>query len=397
MIGIGHPSPVAGRLARCATGLSLMLAAGLPAAARAQSPTWQYGAVLDLSLASRPLALGARSRGPQLGHSDLSASGPITPWLRAQLTATVATHEHEGRREFERGIEEAWVETTRLPGGLQLRAGRFASQIGYLNAQHPHADDFSERPLLYRAFYGGHWNDDGLRLNWTAPTPWYLMLGIEALRGRRLVEEALEPARSLGVVTATLKLGADIGWSQSWQLGLSHVHNRREALAEDGHGHGAETGHAHDPAHDHAHGARYSGRRTWMIDGTWKWAPGGNNRQQQLRLGFEAARISGVNRFAAARDRHEANALWAVWRFHPTWETGARADWLRVRQPHGEHFHWGLLRETSLMLAWKPTHQQSLRLQLTQQRDAVGIDGAARRAVQLQYVLAFGAHGAHAY
>jgi hypothetical protein len=65
--------------------------------------------------------------------------------------------------------------------------------------------------------------------------------------------------------------------------------------------------------------------------------------------------------------------------------------------PHGDHFHTGLLREHSLMLAWKPSHMQSLRLQYTTQRDAVEFDDAAKRSVQLQYVLAFGAHGAHAY
>ena len=39
-------------------------------------------------------------------------------------------------------IEEAWLETRTLPLGLTARVGRFASQIGYLNQQHPHADDF---------------------------------------------------------------------------------------------------------------------------------------------------------------------------------------------------------------------------------------------------------------
>jgi len=387
-----------------ACGLVLSFGLGLAAPAAAQGTGWQFGAVLDITHSTRELALGSRSQGLQLGHSDLSASGPLGPWLRAQVVATVATHEHDGERELERGIEEAWIETTRLPGGLQLRGGRFASQIGYLNQQHPHADDFAERPLLYRAFFGGHWNDDGLRLNWTAPTPFYLMVGVEALRGQRLVEEVAEPVRYPGITTAVIKVGADIGRSQSWQLGLSHIHNRREALVEDHDEHGHEEEdhehegeHAGEHDHDHAHGAQFSGRRTWMIDGTWKWSPGGNNRAQQLRVGFEAARITGLNRYASSDDRQEANALWAVWRFNPAWEVGARADWLRVRVPHGEHFHWGLLRERSLMVAWKPSHMQSLRLQLTQQRDAVEFEEAVKRSVQLQYVLAFGAHGAHAF
>jgi hypothetical protein len=354
---------------------------------------WEFGAVLDVATTSRPLALGARDQGLQLGHSDLTAHGPVGSQLRAQLGATFATHGGK----LERSLEEAWLETTALPGGLQLRAGRFASQIGYLNQQHPHADDFVERPLLYRAFFGGHWNDDGLRLNWTAPTPFYLMVGVEAFAGKRLVQEIANQKSTPGVATAVVKLGADLNRSNSWQAGVSYIHNRREAALEEEHDdHDAQDGGAHDHAHHH-HGAQFSGRKTWMVDATWKWSPDGNNRGQQLRLTFEAARISGLNRHAKARDRQESNAMAAVWRFNPSWEVGARADWLRVRVPHGDHFHGGLLREQTLMLAWKPSHMQSMRLQYSAQRDAVEFENPAKRSVQLQYVLAFGAHGAHSF
>ncbi len=355
---------------------------------------WQFGAVLDLAHTTRTLALGSRDQGLQLGHSDLTASGPLGTLFKAQLTATFETHDGK----LERGIEEAWIETTRLPAGLQARAGRFASQIGYLNPQHPHADDFVERPLLYRGFFGGHWNDDGLRLNWTAPTPFYLMFGAEAFRGKRLVEGVASPARTPGVATLVVKTGADLNRSHSWQLGLAHIRSRREAAVEEHEEgeEGEEGAGGHDHEHHH-HGAQFTGRKTWMVDFTWKWAPGGNNRDQQVRAGFEAARITGLNRFATARDKHEANAITLVWRFRSDWEVGARADWLRVRMPHEDHFDNGLLRERALMLAWKPSHMQSLRLQYTAQRDAVGFENPAKRSVQLQYVLAFGAHGAHAY
>lgn len=369
--------------------LTLMAAPGVAFAQT--SADWQFGAVIDTTHTTRALALGARDKGLQLGHSDVTASGPVGSLFKAHVGAMFETHEGK----LEQSIEEAWVETTRLPAGLQARAGRFASQIGYLNQQHSHADDFVERPLLYRGFFGGHWNDDGLRLNWTAPTPFYLMLGAEAFRGKRLVEETANSPRNPGIATLAAKTGADLNRDHSWQLGLSHIHSRREAATEE-HGHGeSDEGHTHE--HDHAHGAQFSGRKTWMIDATWKWAPGGNNREQQVRLGFEAARITGLNRLAASSDKHEANAITAVWRFRPEWEVGARVDWLRARMPHEDHFDSVLLRERALMVAWKPSHMQSLRLQVTTQRDAVGFEKPAKRSVQLQYVLAFGAHGAHAY
>lgn len=391
------------RIRRNGVGAAAVLWCALSAQAQAQEPTasaagpkstkgWEFGAVVDLGHTTRPLALGQREQGLALGHSDAVARGPLGRHFSAQVG--IAAHRHDGRTEAE--LEEAWVQTRSLPAGLQARAGRFGSQIGRLNEQHPHADDFVERPLLYRAFLGGHWFDDGLRLNWTAPTPFYLALGAEAFRGRRLVEEAAHDAGDLGATTLTAKLGADIGTEHSWQLGLSHLRNRREAAVEDEAGH-AEAGHDHGHGHSHAHGAAFSGRRVDMADFTWKWAPGGNNRRQQLRVDVEWARVSGLNRHAHSSDRHEAGSLAAVWRFAPSWEAGARTDWLRVRVPHGDHFHAGRLREQAAMLAWKPSHLQSLRLQFTRQRDAQGIEAPARRSVQLQYILSFGAHGAHSY
>jgi hypothetical protein len=357
----------------------------IPATVHAQSGAagWQVGAALDATGTSRDLALGSRDRGLGLGHSDISAGGPLGAQLEARITA--AGHTRHDRLETE--FEEAWVQTRRLPAGWQLRTGRFRSQIGYLNEQHPHADDFAQRPLLHRAFLGGHWFDDGLRLNWTAPTTTYFRLGLEALRGRTLVRETAAAANRPGAITLSARAGADIGRSQSWQAGLSYLHNRREAQVEE-----------HDEAHDHAHthGAVYSGRRMALADIAWKWAPDGNSRQEQVRISYEHAVVTRINRYAGPGDRHQAGYLSAVWRFAPSWETGVRADVLSARAPHEESFEDKRLRERSVMVAYKPTHQQTLRLQFTQQRDRGGFADATH-AVQLQYILNFGAHAAHAF
>lgn len=388
------PSSPCPRLLRVApAAAALALAAAGAQAQSANADRWQFGAVLDTAATSRPLGLGARDQGLQLGHSDLSASGPLGRHLRAQVNAVVATH--DGR--VEKAIEEAWVETRTLPMGLSARAGRFSSQIGYLNAQHPHADDFVERPLLYRAFLGGHWFDDGLRLNATLPTGLYWMVGAEVFRGRQLVPEADRPVRGAGAFTLATKLGGDLSRSTSWQLGLSYLKSRRIAAQHEEEEAGEEAGHEAAHAHDHAHGAAYGGRHLWLLDATWKWAPGGNNRDQQLRVSVEAARVTGINAHATGGQRHEAKSLSAVWRFNPHWEAGARIDRLRVAVPHEDHVDAGRLNEQALVLAWKPSHMQSIRLQATRQSGAVGFEGAAKRSLALQYVLAFGAHGAHAY
>jgi hypothetical protein len=363
----------------------LALALGTSTASLAEAEHgWEFGAVLDAGMTSRALALGSRDQGLQLGHSDLTMSGPLGKHLKAQLSGMLATEEGK----LEKSVEEAWLETSTLPYGLQLRGGRFASQIGNLNQQHPHADDFVERPLLYRAFLGGHWNDDGLRLNWTAPTDTYLMFGVEGFRGKRLVREVANNPGKVGVTTWVAKVGDDLSRSQSWQLGLSHIRNERQAPVEE------HADHDEGEEHAHSHGAKFSGGKTWLLDATWKWAPQGNNKDQQLRVTFESARIYEHNSPNAA-DRHRAHALALAWRLNPSWEVGARTDWLRVNAPEDE----SRLREHALMLAWKPSHMQTLRLQYTTQRGATGdaFADASKRSVQLQYVLAFGAHGAHAF
>src|SRR5690606_28809151 len=106
--------------------------------AQAQEKGWEVRAVLDITHTSRELALGQREQGLALGHSDVVARGPLGVHFTAQFG--LAAHQHDGKVKFD--MEEAWIQTRSLPAGFQARAGRFFSQIGYLNEQHPHADDF---------------------------------------------------------------------------------------------------------------------------------------------------------------------------------------------------------------------------------------------------------------
>ena len=135
----------------------------------------------------------------------------------------------------------------------------------------------------------------------------------------------------------------------------------------------------------------------WVIDAAWKWSPDGDGRSRQVRLVAEYARVSDPDPAAGPRDRHEASTLGVAWRFAPQWEVGVRTDWLRVWMPGEDGSVTGSLREHAAMLAWKPTHGQTLRLQVTTQQDARGFEHPARHSVALQYVVGLGAHGAHAF
>lgn len=371
------------RIALRRTVLSLILLLTTWAASAA---AWQFGAVLDAAQVSRPIAMGLREGGLALGHSDLLARGPIGRHFSAEGIVSVASH--EGGLEY--GVEKLFLQTRTLPAGLQGRVGRFASQVGYLNEQHPHADDFVERPALYRAFLGHHYFDDGLRINWTAPTALYLQLGAEAFRGRQLSPEGT-PRGANGVTTLTGKIGSDIGRNHAWQAGASWLINRRATATEHA---------GHDERglmQEHSHGAAFTARNLAMFDLAWKWSPKGNARDQQVRVVLEHARLSGLQDAALAGRRHEASSLSLVWRFRPDVEAGLRVDRLRAGHVQDDHFDPSRLNEQAMMVAYKPSHKQTLRLQWTTQRDTQGFERVPRQSLSLQYVVAFGAHGAHSF
>ncbi len=377
------------RLAACLVAGSAMLvplhlAAQTTAAPATTVSGLNLGLVLDGAYVSDELALGSRAKGLGLGHTELTANADVDDWFRGQVAA--ALHSHEGELELE--LEEAYLETLAWPAGLTVRGGRFLSQIGYLNGQHPHADDFAERPLLYRAFLGTHYFDDGVRLNYLLPTSLFWQFGVEAFSGRSLIAESVNKP-SIGALTLSTRLGGDIGASQSWQFGLGLLRNRRQALGE------SEADDAGDE-HDHDHGAGYSGENMLLADLAWKWAPDGNNRSRQLRVSAEYARITDLNEFASDDDRHEAWYLSAVYRFSPQWESGIRFGDLKVATPHGDHFHDGHLQETSVMVAYKRSEFSAFRLQYTSQNSKKDFADATD-SLMLQYVVSMGAHGAHSF
>ncbi|WP_206052649.1 hypothetical protein [Neptunomonas marina] len=393
------------------------------AAALVAIPATQAAAQTDVSLIldayhkSDQTALGGRSEGFGLSHSELSITQSMGEHLRGKLTAVADINEDDS--EFE--LEEAYLQTLTLPAGLTVKAGRFLADIGYLNSQHSHSDSFTERPLAYRGFLGGHYFDDGLGLSITLPTQLYWQVNAGIFTGDEFADRNSD--NSLGIWTLSSKIGGDIGTEHSWQAGFSYVRNRTIDDAHDEHHHNdhdEEHEEDHDEEHDdhsdehdadhddhghddhddgghhgHSHGAEYTGKNIYIADVVWKWAPQGNNRQQQLKLAGEYIRVTDINEYAGSSDYHSGYYLSAVYRFLPEWSVGVRHGELDVKNPHGDHFHAADISETSVMVAWNPTHTQTVRLQYTEQ-DGNGFEDDDN-AITLQYQIGFGSHAAHGF
>lgn len=372
-----------------------------------------FSLILDGRYKSSNTALSEQEKGFGLGHLELGVSAPIDDLFYGKFTGVL--HQHHNKTEFE--AEEAFFQTLALPAGFSIRAGRFLSNVGYLNSQHTHNDSFTDRPGVYRGLLGSHYFDDGVRLEFLFPTDLYWTAGVEVLSGKKMQAHDFKNPGSVGVYTGYTKIGGDIGISHSWQLGLSYLHNRNgtfqtkaESYHEHGHGHGYEHeyehehAHVHEPHHelhhphdhhDHHHGAQFTGKHLYGIDAVWKWAPGGNYKYQSLALSGEYLRAQDTREKNSGRNYHDGWYLSSVYQFTSQWATG-----LRYGEFNGTRFEHELqeqtVKETELILSWSHSHFSTIRLQYTHQK-ADGFKDNEDNAVTLQFIMSLGAHDAHQY
>ncbi|MCF1428392.1 MAG: hypothetical protein LPH21_16670 [Shewanella sp.] len=344
------------------------------------------------------------AKGFGLNETELTISASIDDLFYGKITTVLEMQEGETQVE----LEEAFIQTLAMPAGLGIRAGRFLSDIGYLNNQHPHADAFVERPAVYRAFLGSHYFDTGVRLNYLAPTELYWLIGSEAFNGDALrsgEESGERDYRTVGVYTAYTKLGGDIGESGSWQLGLNYLRNEngRAGLHKE---HPAQEVAADE--HGHNHDVAYTGKNLYGVDFVYKWAPQGNYKYRHLTLSGEYFHLSDFR----PQDTHDAPEaehadegkdfaqgwyLSGVYQFSPNWSVGLRYGQVDTQLMHDEYFDAQKLKETELTLAWHQSHFSTVRLQYTRQQ-GTNFDGLNDgNIVTLQYIMTLGAHDAHQF
>ena len=333
--------------------------------------------------------IGPGKRGFSLGESELSFSGSVDPRFRGTLTVAL-TPDNEAE------VEEAFVQTTALPHGFTLKAGRFLSGIGYLNEQHAHVWDFVDAPLAYQAFLGGQFGDDGVQLKWVAPTASFLELGAELGRGRSFPGSD-NSGNDPDAAALYAHVGGDVGLSHAWRAGLSWL----RATPHDREFEDSDTGVTN----------AFSGTsQLWLADFVWKWAPQGDARRSNFKLqgeyfwrdedGTLTYDLGGVSSRGAYSSAQSGWYLQGVWQFMPAWRVGARWDQLYSGNPHfGANAAYLTAADydpsrASLMVDWSPSEFSRLRLQMA--RDKARQDEADNQLF-LQYIMSLGAHGGHSF
>lgn len=346
----------------------------------------------------RPLAESQEGFG--LGETELAISANIDDMFYGKVTAVVESHGGE----TELNLEEAFIQTMAMPAGFSIRGGRFLSDIGYLNNQHLHSDFFTDRPIVYRAFLGGHYFDDGVRLNYVAPTDLYWTMGIEAFKGdsmRAADEHGEREFETVGVYTLYSKMGGDIGDNSSWQAGLSYLRNENGQVSA--HGVGDVNQAPAEEGDDHGHVAAYTGKNTYGADFVYKWAPNGNYKYQNLTLSGEYFRVTDFTpaelnpEDAPSKDYHQGWYLSSVYQFTPSWSAGVRYGEVDTQALEEEHFLGQKLKESEVTLAWHSSHFSTVRFQYTHQK-GTNFDGIEDDNIfTIQYIMSLGAHGAHQF
>lgn len=329
------------------------------------------------------------TEGLGIDETELNFSASVDDKFRG--AATIALHEHEGETEVE--IEEAFVATTALPAGIEVKAGRFFSELGYLNSHHAHADDFADRPLTNRAFLDNNYGDDGVQVSAVLPTPIYTEIGAGAFRGDDFPAGGAD-GNDIGAWTAYGRVGGDVGDNTSWRLGLS-------TLQADGIS--REAGHEGEEVNFNGDSSLY------IADARAVYAPTGNNAEKELIfqgeyfIRDEDGTYEDSDAGTGAIDYDDSQSGWyaqSVYKFHPQWRVGARYSQLYAGDvPAGlvgsalddeGHDPWA----ATAMVDWTNSEFSRVRAQFSREEVA---DGEEDNQFTLQYIMSLGAHGAHNY
>lgn len=375
-------------------------------------------------------AHGTATNGFNFQEAELSFSATVDPYFDAALYLAI---DGDGNLD----LEEGWFQTRALPYGLRVKGGKFLSDFGYINRQHPHQWDFVDQNLPYLNLLGDHGlQDTGLQLTWLAPLPVYTLFGMEALQGDQEIFGATvstleQEELNLGATddgprlwTAFAKVAPDIGRNHALQLGISYAHAKQQQLVL-GHTHLEEAvtvdEHDHD---DHAelhaddeqlmeieHETGLAGDADlWGLDLVYKYDGGGAHGQGDIKFQTEYLRsIQDLSVRASAhaedlgrRRTYTTDGLYAqaLYGFAPKWTAGLRYDVLGLTNDVSGDLDdsFGASDRWTLDVSWNLSEFSRLRAQYAY-NDILVEPGDRQRfnAFYLQFLMSLGSHGSHGF
>jgi hypothetical protein len=336
--------------------------------------------------------------GASLRNAEIAVDGAVDPYFKG-FGNIVFKLDQNNQTEVE--LEEAFLQTTSLPGKLQLKAGQFFAAFGRQNPQHPHQWAFVDQPIiLTRTFGPDGFRSIGGQLSWLVPTPFYteLFLGIfdgeggtsfsfrnpgeddmgtNRFHGRATLDRTLNSVNDL-VFAPRLTSSFDLSDSQTLVVGVSGAFGPNDTGSD-----------------------RYT--QIYGGDVYWKWKPANAHagfpfvswQTEGLYQIFQA----GADSFAGLPS--ETLRDWGfysqvLWGFHPRWVAGLRGEYANGNTGafDPEDVFRGERVRVSPALTFYPSEFSKIRLQYNyDQGELFGTE----HSVWLQLEFLLGAHGAHKF
>jgi hypothetical protein len=374
----------------------------------------------DASLATlKGGAHDPRKRGATIQNVEVSLLGAVDPYFDLETHIAYALDPLTGESVVE--LEEAFATTQALPAGLQVKAGHYFTEFGRINAQHPHAWDWQDQPVIATRLFGGDGlRAPGARVSWLTPLPWYLELtaGLQNANGETATsffssDEAFgeRPIGGRAFVDQDVRSLGDLLWSFRAQTSFdvsattTAVTGGSLLLGPNATGSSGDT-------------------LVWGADLKVKWRPTNHERGWPFVLwqgeimgrAYDAAAQVDENDptnpgddVAVAGDTLRDFGLYAqvLWGFQPRWSAGLRVDWAdgsgqnydadadAFTTRDGDPFRNERLR-ISPLLAWQPTEFSRIRLQYDYD-DASHLEDGDAHTLMLGVEVLIGKHPAHRY
>ncbi len=304
------------------------------------------------------LSEGPRNVDFEMHEAELALKSVVDPYARADAFISMAND--NGEFVFE--LEEAYLTTLALPHQLEIKAGKYRSNVGKINQIHPHALPFIDTPALYSNYLGDEGlNDQGIALSWLVPNgAFYQDWTVGVSRGPAESESFVIDTGNQLLYTTHLKNFWDLTDNTTFELGL--------------------TGMA---------GPNDTGNTSWIggVDLTYKWKPVQFNRYRSLTLQAESF-------FSKRHTDNKAIDTWGMYaladyRFAERWNILVRYDF----SDKPDNADWNE-RAVSSTLGWTLTEFQKIEFGARRSWNDL-IDTNYAGFIRLIFVI--GTHGAHVY
>lgn len=336
----------------------------------------------ELQSRSAPGFLGPQApsfdEGFNLRSAELAFFAPVDPYFNLYATLPVDENGIE--------LEEAYFVTTSLPAGLQFKGGKFKSGFGRFNAFHPHAWDFVDAPLPYKLFFGGDGEgliEKGAQLTYLPNLPIYTILGMEVLQGDN--DTLFGPDGGPHAYTGFVKSSLDLRANHSILFGGSVVGGK------------TNTG-------SFAPGTELKGDSVlYGLEFTYKWRPSKSQSfilQSEYLYRHQAGDLTDTVALTSDSLKRNQDGFYVQGLYQiDRWRIGARFDRMAIFKDEvllaGEKQSYsGQPYRATGALEFNPTEFSRIRLQYNYDKSD---PNKLNQEIFLQFLLAIGAHGAHAY